>query len=436
MSESYTIGGDTLHKIDNENWQGQTFSPLKTHKLQFIDLEMRGAMFANQPVVQVLKADENHHPTGPTLSRNRVITEKKSGVFTTGRVRFSMQAYDLIAGQYYVILVQNPLPLLGNSAWWQYDQGDATYPRGIRISSSDSGQTWTDEYNDDFMFVEWGAPPSIKPVPPPPIENFAPVAINYFHRPASITITLSTATPCHLTCYYTDKKPLKHHTSRTVRGITVPWGTYFCFVAWTPVRQAEDGDTLYHTFEIPDWQFCQTKWLTFRGTVDEVLSPSIGPIFQHHHQGIGERTFQQPLYDATWFFGAVGTAQAGQRLFIENRRLTSFGFWAQRTAHPLDEVNYIIRRIDPPGIIFSKRMNNALFSPSELRLIEAQVDPPLPINFEVYLLIEHRRVFPGPRLGLAYWNADIVPDQNFVAMVSGTRLDYPDQECAYAYSWE
>ncbi len=117
------------------------------------------------------------------------------------------------------------------------------------------------------------------------LQHFATIDIEYFHTPDSIIISLLTNNPCHLTCYYTDKKPLKHHTTRIVRGLEVPWGVYFCFVAWKAIEQNEAGDTIWHTFVIPDWSYCQTKWFTFRGTIVEVLSPSVGPIFMHHHSG-------------------------------------------------------------------------------------------------------------------------------------------------------
>ncbi|MBA7549626.1 hypothetical protein ES705_42116 [subsurface metagenome] len=118
------------------------------------------------------------------------------------------------------------------------------------------------------------------------LEHFAIMDIDYIHAPSSITIITRTNNPCHLTCYYTDKKPLKHHTTRIVRGLEVPWGVYFCFVGWKAVKQNEPGDTRTHTFDIPDWSFCQTRWFTFRGTVAYVLSPSVGPIFKHHHPGL------------------------------------------------------------------------------------------------------------------------------------------------------
>ncbi|MBA7587358.1 hypothetical protein ES708_29387 [subsurface metagenome] len=118
------------------------------------------------------------------------------------------------------------------------------------------------------------------------LQHFAVLTIAYSHTATSIIITITTNNPCHLTCYYTDKEPGSHRTSRNQRGLTLPWGVYFCFVAWKSVEQTEAGDTLTHTFEVPDWSYCQTKWFAFRGTIAEVLSPSVSCLFQHHHPGI------------------------------------------------------------------------------------------------------------------------------------------------------
>lgn len=286
MSETYTIGGDTLIEVKNLKKSGQTFISLEDHTLQYIDLELKGVLVMPEPIILVYYADASHNPFGNYLSRNRYTTEKHCSLLTTGRARFSMQSVLLLKGLRYAIVAECYPPLGGNAYHWQYDKDDATYIRGKRISSTDGGVTWTKHDNDDHLFAEFGYPPLPKPEPPPPIVNFAPVAIQYFHNPNSITITLATSVPCHLTCYYTDKTPLKHHTSRVVRGLAVPWATYFCFVGWKAVEQTEPGDSLYHTFEIPEWEQCQTKWFTFRGNVDEELSPSIGPIFKHHHSGI------------------------------------------------------------------------------------------------------------------------------------------------------
>lgn len=116
------------------------------------------------------------------------------------------------------------------------------------------------------------------------MNNFAVLNITYHHDSTLTTITIATNNPVHLTCYYTDKQPGRHKTERTDRGLTLPWGAYFCFVAWQSVEQLEAGDTLRHTFEIQGWLSCQTKWLAFRGTVAGQLSPSVSPIFKKHYK--------------------------------------------------------------------------------------------------------------------------------------------------------
>jgi len=115
--------------------------------------------------------------------------------------------------------------------------------------------------------------------------HFAVMAIYYFHFSDFVVITCTTNNPCHLTCYYTEKEPVRHATSRVVRGLALPWGAYWCFVAWNKVEQLEPGDTLTHTFKIHDWLYCQTKWLCFRGTVAGELSPSVSALLKHHHPG-------------------------------------------------------------------------------------------------------------------------------------------------------
>ncbi len=118
------------------------------------------------------------------------------------------------------------------------------------------------------------------------MNNFAVLTIAYSHTATSIIISIGTNTPCHLTCYYTDKEPRRHRTARNQRGLTLPWGVYYCFVAWQSVEQTEAGDTLVHTFEIPAWSYCQTKYFAFRGTVAGELSPSVSALFKHHHPGV------------------------------------------------------------------------------------------------------------------------------------------------------
>ncbi len=117
------------------------------------------------------------------------------------------------------------------------------------------------------------------------LQHFAVLSLSYSHTATSAVITCVTNNPCHLTCYYTDKEPVRHSTSRVLRGLALPWGAYWCFVAWRSTEQIEPGDTLSHSFEIPDWSYCQTKWFCFKGTVAGAPSPSASALFKHHHPG-------------------------------------------------------------------------------------------------------------------------------------------------------
>jgi len=47
----------------------------------------------------------------------------------------------------------------------------------------------------------------------------------------------------------------------------------------------EAGDTLFHRFNVLNWNALQTKWFSFRGTIGGALSPSVSPIFEHKHPG-------------------------------------------------------------------------------------------------------------------------------------------------------
>ncbi len=117
------------------------------------------------------------------------------------------------------------------------------------------------------------------------MNNFAVLDLAYTHYDTGIYICVKTDIPCHLTCYHTTKAPRRHRTSRIQRGLTLPWGVYFCFVAWQEVEQIEPGDTLYHLFNVSPWMVLSTKWFAFRGTINEELSPSVSAVFEHWHPG-------------------------------------------------------------------------------------------------------------------------------------------------------
>jgi len=95
-------------------------------------------------------------------------------------------------------------------------------------------------------------------------------------------IQITTDEICHLWLRWSLTTPQKHPRQRRLRGVEVKGDVYYCFVAVNDIEQAEAGDTLVHTFTIPDWPACQTRWFYFHGTYDDIPSPSTSAIFGRH----------------------------------------------------------------------------------------------------------------------------------------------------------
>jgi len=233
-------------------------------------------------LTEIYNTNLSSEPTGPALSQSVGLIYPVKAITYWGRHRFWMTFVTLHAGTIYAI-VSRPTPSDAPIPhFWKYDKDNSYYPRGNRLFSLDDGATWTSYPDSDHIFAEFGNPPLPSPDPPPPINNFAPLNIIQTLTPDGVIITLSTNVPCHLTCYWTDKHPLKHKTSRTDRGLPTLTAIYYCFVAWQTLEQSELGDTMYHTFVFSPWPVCETRWFTFKGNVADIESPSIGPIFTKH----------------------------------------------------------------------------------------------------------------------------------------------------------
>lgn len=96
-------------------------------------------------------------------------------------------------------------------------------------------------------------------------------------------IEFTTDVPCHLCIYWTIHKPWVHRVSGDRRGVLQKFFAYFCFVSWTKSCQTEGGDTLFHSFTLDNWPYCQTRWFVFYGDIDGKPSPSVSPIFEKHN---------------------------------------------------------------------------------------------------------------------------------------------------------
>lgn len=171
------------------------------------------------------------------------------------------------------------------------------------------------------------------------MNEFAVISIAYIHRTSSVYIRISTNNPSHLTCYYSSVRPVRHKHSRTIRGLSVPWGAYFCFVAWVAVEQLEPGDTYIHTFSIPSWSYCQTRYFAFKGTIAAIESPSISPIFSHHHPGV------TPLLFEHYITGDDDDIECWTPTYWLAQTFTP------QTTHIITSVKLLLYRVGSPGTV-------------------------------------------------------------------------------------
>lgn len=101
--------------------------------------------------------------------------------------------------------------------------------------------------------------------------------------PTGYDVLLTTDVPCHLWLYYTFQEPWVHRSQAIKRGLSIPWHSYWCYVAWQKIEQDEAGDTTSHTFNFSPLYNCLNVWFRFAGTIATIWSPSDSPIFYRHY---------------------------------------------------------------------------------------------------------------------------------------------------------
>lgn len=148
--------------------------------------------------------------------------------------------------------------------------------------SLDYGATWTEIANTELSHAVYGYTPPPDPPPPAAVGNWYITSIVQTLTPSGYQIVVTTNVPAHLFLRWTLAPPGQHIKTVMARGAPVQKIIDQCFVATTDVNQAEDGDTLTHTFLLEPWPVCQTRWFYFWGVRVMYRQPSVSPIYEKH----------------------------------------------------------------------------------------------------------------------------------------------------------
>jgi len=158
--EFYTAGADTSDSVHAATWRAQSFTPQVSHKITHI--KFQAWKEGNPPPVTftIQEADGDGKPIGDILcSHNQDV----SGLSTSSPGAWFQVNFDtnpvLQASQQYVCLMSCPAGSGSNRIHPRYDYSGASYPRGARLISTNSGATWTVDTDSDFVFEEYGTDP-------------------------------------------------------------------------------------------------------------------------------------------------------------------------------------------------------------------------------------------------------------------------------------
>ncbi|GAG00664.1 unnamed protein product, partial [marine sediment metagenome] len=147
--------------------------------------------------------------------------------------------------------------------------------------------------------------------------------IDYQHSWVGNTkhLVLTTDRACHLWMRITRRYPYKRTRWVVFRGVAQRHSDAINFVIRSAIEQQEDGDTITHTFDFPDWEVCDQYYWFFSGFIDDISSDSNTCIFTQHFTGENGPAPPEPTTDViTW--------DVPTRLIRCGNRYT---FWANST---------------------------------------------------------------------------------------------------------
>jgi len=343
MSESYTTGGDTLYEITPPALIGQTFSPLHAHKLAYIDINAKVATIGGDLSAYLFDLATSPNMDSGAISYTKSTNWPPRWWYELGRVRFNMRAVNVQVGHTYGILIRSNPPTPWAKHQVQYDQGDATYPRGQLFLKADLGAPPVYYPLDDLMFVEFGEPPPPppilippKPSPPmplnPPVDHWYIRGSELYDTGTGYNIYTWTDVPCHLFMRWTTEEPWFHKIPVLRRGLFLHADVRMCFVAYEDNEQQEAGDTIMHTFVKDPWPICETRYFYFWGTVKEEEMPSTSGLFSQHRKAplIPQPEDCQPIVTFKQGFGQYYLAMGQTFQPIRNYELKKIQVWVTR----------------------------------------------------------------------------------------------------------
>ena len=266
-------------------------------------------------------------------------------------------------------------------------------------------------------------------------NEFAVTHFAYLEYPTFVRVRTLTFEAVHLTCHYTSATPVRHRMTVTSRGLQVPQGAYWCFVATKQVEQDEPGDTLVHTFTIPDWLIGVRYYLVWTGTVASLESPSLSVFIEHTNSGADPLITEEQTTGVPFSSTTDGTSW-GQLLTIPKRELSALSFYLYRYGWPGGVVDYFILGTPIETLLWNARLgpaNNISTTPTWYTI---PFPTPTIINGIVRILVQASAGDGNNAINVHAALTDVKPNEYLTwRSPPGAYRDFPLRDFLYRYTY-
>ena len=147
----FILGDDDAMNIFDVNWEAQTFTPIASHQINYVELWMLRTGAPGDVTVSIRETSEGL-PTGADL----VSATINGNDLSTGTmvVSVNLTGAALTGGVVYAIVVRATGGDSTNHVSWRADATSPPYTGGQRCLSTNSGSSWTADSTRDFLFSE------------------------------------------------------------------------------------------------------------------------------------------------------------------------------------------------------------------------------------------------------------------------------------------
>jgi len=155
FDQLYESGDDGDFSLYGVNWEAQTFTVNVAHSLEIIEIKCRlvgAAATVGNITIGVRATDGGGLPTGADLTS---VTFPASDLPSANAwLTKYLAAYALSAATKYAIVIRASGGDASNYMVWRKDGTAPAYAGGARCFSTNSGGSWSEDVNTDFVFRE------------------------------------------------------------------------------------------------------------------------------------------------------------------------------------------------------------------------------------------------------------------------------------------